>query len=233
MAHFWMHKFGRNADVDASEDVWDFGSHYLFPLVAFPTEIVGGASDIPSSDGVHSVCVEGLDINGVPIVEVATMNGTTPVVLVNSFYRVNRAFIDAMGGNATQVNSFNIDVTHQGSAMLAQIRAEEGQTNQAIYTMPKDVNGTILAWNVSASRIGINTAVSASIKFQTRFPGRGWRTRDTAEVFQGVDVRRTFNTPESISLPPLTDIRVRVTDINTTDVAVSAGFEISGVHNLR
>jgi hypothetical protein len=232
MSDFWLHKYGRAADVDAAMDVYDVSTgDYEFPSVAFETSIVGLANDDVSSDGVHSVQVEGLDINGLEVTEVATLTGATPVVLANSYYRVNRAFVKAVG--ATLVNSGNIDVTHTGSATLARISPLEGQTLQAIYTVPAGISGNVLGWHANAAREGVKVDVAASLRLQTRFPGEGWRTKDTAEVSNTTPLVREYHTPESLVVKPLTDIRMRVTSINTNDVAVSGGFEIKGFRDVR
>ena len=231
MSDFWINKYGRNIDVDAAEDIWDGGSNYLFPAVAFATQIVGGANDDVSSNGVHSVEIEGLDINGIEITEVATLTGATPVTLANSFYRVNRAYIKAVGAN--QINSFDISISHVGSATLSKISAEEGQTLQCVYTLPAGVRGNIAAWRANAARIGNKTDVSASMRLQTRVPGEGWRTKDSAEIINGVAFAQQYVSPQSITVAPMTDIRLRCTAINTNDVAISGGFEITGFRDIR
>jgi len=231
MSNYEVNKYGRAGDVDAAGDVYDVSTgDYEFPTVAFETGIVGLANDIPSSDGIHTVQVEGLDINGAEIIEVATLNGATPVVLANSYYRVNRAYVRAVG--ASLVNSGNISVTHTGSATLARISPQEGQTLQAIFTMPAGIRGHVESWRATAARVANKTDVAATIKLQTRIAGEGWRTKDTFEVVNGTNANRAFGTKTTI-IKPLMDVRLRVTDINTDDVAVSGGFEIKGFRDIR
>ena len=232
MANFYLHKYGRNADVDGVEDVWDFGSGYLFPTVATTTEIVGIANDIPSSDGVHSVIIEGLLANGTEVTEVATLNAATPVVLTNSFYRINRMKIDAVG--AAGINSGNIDVSHTGSATLSRISPLEGQTLQAVYTMPAGVSGNFKNWYVDAGQSGLFNNVKASARLQTREVGKGWSTKGAVEFTHEVPVQRVFQVVgDTTAIKPLTDIRVRITAINTENVIVNAGFEIEGFRDIR
>ena len=229
---YWVNKYGRAADVDAAMDIYDVSTgDYEFPTVAFETKIVGLANDIPSSDGVHSVRIEGLDINGAQITEVQTLNGATPVTLANSYYRVNRAYVEAVG--ASGVNSGNISITHTGSATLARISGLEGQTLQAIYTVPAGINGTIVGWRGDAAREASQVAVNASLRLQTREAGKGWRTRDTgvAGTTRGLD--RKFQSPSAITVKPLTDIRLRVTAVSTSNAAISGGFEFKGFVDQR
>jgi hypothetical protein len=232
LSNFWVNKFGRAGNVDAAMDVYDVSTgDYEFPSVAFETRIAGLANDDVSSDGVHSVRVEGLDSNGVEITEVATLTGATPVVLANSYYRINRAYVEAVG--ASLVNSGNIDITHTGSATLARISPQEGQTLQAVYTMPAGVSGNVVGWRADAAREATQVVVQASLRLQTRNPGAGWRTRDSGLAGNTNSLNRGFKTPQSVVVRPLTDIRVRVTAVNTDDGVVSAGFEVEGFRDIR
>ena len=232
MSAFFVNKFGRAGDVDAAMDVWDVSTgDYQFPSVAFQTEVVGGLNDMVTSDGIHSIVVQGLNAAGAEVSEVATLDAATPVILANSYYRVNRMYIDA--GTAT-INSYNILCRHTGSTYpLSQISPLEGQTLQAIYTMPANVNGTIVAWRADAARETTQVDFVASLRLQTREPGKGWRTKDSAVAGNANSLDRKFSTKGAVTVKPLTDVRVRVTAVNTNDGTVSAGFEIDGFRNIR
>lgn len=223
---FSMHKFGRNPDVDGAEDIWDAGGLYEFPLVAFETSIIGGSNDVVGSSGVHGVRIIGLDINGVDITEVATLTGAAPLVLANSYYRVNRAYILSTGGNDT--NSWDINISHTGSATLSRISANEGQTLQAIYTLPANVNAHLQRIQINAARVGNKMDTSISIRFQTRENGAAWRTRDSGEVTNAMDFVRQYLNKDSIPIKGFTDIRARVTAVNTDNIAVSVCYELAG-----
>ncbi len=230
MSNFSLRKFGRNPSIASGpEDIWDGGSNYLFPAVAFETQIVGLANDDVGSDGIHTVQVEGLDINGVEISEVATLTGATPVTLANSFYRVNRMGVLATGANLT--NSGNISVSHTGSAELARISPQQGQTLQAIYTMPAGVSGRLVSLHVSAGTPGQIFSVAGTMIIQTKSPGAGWRTKDSLEFGREYAIDRRYQT-DGISIGPLDDIRCRVTTVNTT-MAISAAFEVDGFRDVR
>jgi len=233
MSDFFLHKFGRNPDLNtAQDDVWDYGSNYQFPAVATSTQLVGLANDIPSSDGVHSVSVEGLLADGTEVTEVATLNGATPVVLTNSFYRINRMAIDAVG--ATGINSGFIDISHSGSATLGRIAPLFGQTQQAVFTMPAGVSGHFTGWYFDAGQAGLFNNVKGNVALQTRAPGQGWRTKQSANFTHTSPVDRKFDVPApTFAVKPLTDIRVRVTVTNTDDLLAHGGFEIKGFRDIR
>lgn len=234
MSDYWVRKFGRAADVDAADtDIYDVSTGtYEFPTVATSTQVVGIANDLPNSDGVHSVIVEGLLADGSEVSEVATLNGATPVVLTNSYFRVNRMYIQAVG--ASGVNSGEIRCTHSGSATLALISPLKGQTLQAVFTMPAGVNGAIYQWNVDAARESSQVNVQGGFELQVRHNGEGWRTQDAGLAGNTQSVHRDYwNMPSPIAVKPLTDVRIRCTAINTNNVAVTANFVVKGFRNIR
>ena len=233
MSTFQIHKYGRNPDLNtALDDVWDFGSNYLQPTVATSTQVVGLANDIPSSDGVHSIQIEGLLANGSEITEVATLNGATPVVLTNSFYRVNRMF--ALASGATGINSGNIDISRSGSATLGRITPLAGQTQMAVYTIPAGISGHFKNWYLDAGQTGLFNNVKGEAALQTREVGGTWRTKNSAAFTHTMAINRRFEVMgKSNAIKPLTDIRVRVTSTNTDGLIVNAGFEIEGFRDVR
>ena len=233
MSDFYVNKFGRAGDVDAAMDVYDVSTgSYEFPTVAFQTEVVGGLTDMVNSTGIHTVKVYGLNAAGQEVTEVATLDAVTPVVLANSYYRVNRMHTMVNSAPAG-LNSYHIICRHTGSATLARITAQEGQTLQAIYTMPAGVSGNIVAWRADAAREASQVDFVASLRLQTRDNGEGWRTRDTAISGNMNSLNRVFQTPKTITIKPMTDIRIRVTAVNTDNGTVGAGFEIKGFRNVR
>lgn len=231
---FSLHIHGHYSTVSESTDVWNVGGVYEFPIVAFQTEVVGGASDIPSSNGIHSVNVEGLDINGIEITEVATLNGAIPVVLTNSYFRIND--LETLLSGGVEVNSFNIGVSHTGSATLARINAGDGRSMMAIYTTPNNIAANFLRWHGSASRPLKKDDVSAAVSLQQRqaLNGGGWRTVDAAEITDVEPFNEIYSAPKakSLTIKPFSDIRIRITGVSTNAVIAHAGFEIEGHRSL-
>lgn len=232
MSNFFLRKFGRAGDIDAINwDIYDVSTgSYEFPTVAFQTVCIAGSNDVVGSNGVHSIVIEGLNAAGAEITEVATLTGATAKTLANSYYRVNRAYIKKTG--ATLTNSWNIDIKHTGSATLARISANAGQTLQAIYTMPAGVSGHVKHWYGELNRETTQVIVQGTIRFQTRNVGEGWRTQDAGAAGSTIGIDRRFDN-SVFTIKPLTDIRLRVTAINTNNVAAYAGFEIEGHRDVR
>jgi len=224
---YFQRKFGFQADVDAAQDITDVDStttHY--PTVGFLTEILGGLADHVDSSGVHTVEVHGLNFAGIEVTEVATLNAVTGVNLANSYYRINRMFVLTTSQSALS-NSFDIIARHVGSATLSTIKAGQGQTQQTLFTMPVGVNGGIKRIKVSAGRASSFAIVNGTVRLQIKPQGQGWRDKWISTFAHDDHADQEFG-GDGISVPAMADVRMRVTAINTTNVAVSGEYEIEG-----
>lgn len=133
--HSTVNKFGHNSAGAAGLDMWDAGVAYnYYPTTAQACTIVSTSStDGNTLAGAWTVTVYGLDSNWAEISETVTMNGTTPVALTNNYIRLYRAVVMTAGSNET--NTGVITVTGGGNIGI-HIAIGEGQTQQAIYTVP-------------------------------------------------------------------------------------------------
>lgn len=104
---------------------WEVAGDYVFPSSAVTMSVV---SDNVADTGI-SLLISGLDANYTALTEVVTVNGTTPVVTTNSFYRINDAVI--LAGNA--VGAITIS---NGGTTYAKILAGTGRDQKAVYTVP-------------------------------------------------------------------------------------------------
>lgn len=228
---FFVHEFGNNPAVDGEEDIWENGGAYEFPLVAFETEIVGLPNDMVTSDGAHSVEINGLDADYNEITEVATLTGATPVTLANSFFRINNAHVEVCG--ASNVNSGNIAISHTGSATIGLIGPLHGQAMQALYTVPANVSGHVIDWHFNMARRAEKTGAECEVQFQTRKENSAWTVRGLIEAEDGFNYVRKYETNVGLPLAERTDIRVRVTAVSTDNLSCTTGYEISCFRNLR
>ena len=117
--------FGFNRTIGtAFETIWEYGGSYPFPTSASTLSCVSDdAADT------MTVLISGLDADYAEIFDVVTLNGLTPAVTTNSFFRVNNAVI--LSGS----NAGNITITH-GSDVVSYIGAGIGISQQCVYTPP-------------------------------------------------------------------------------------------------
>lgn len=221
-----INKFGRNRDVDNAADVWSLGGEYTgFPLGVNQTVSIlsSNAQDISGAGvGFHSIRVFGLGSDYDIIQEDIQLNGSIPVATTNQFSRVNRMY--GLTAGASGLNIGSITARHTtSSGVLAHIFPLTGQTEQAIYTIPKGYTGFIK--EISAG-LNDNTTNNAVLGYWIRESG----TNPAVRLVKPFTVSTTFesvrNVYGGIKLPEKTDIKLRVLSINNANGDLSADFDI-------
>ncbi len=221
-----VRKFGTNPDVDATpdEDIWDQGGAYVSP------SDTGEAMSVASSDindanggtGAESVIVIGLDANGLTQRITKTLNGRTAVAL-GTFSRVFRAFV--LG---SQINVGDIYVgngtftTGVPTNKFAKILIGNGQTQMAIFTVPSNMEGSLLEWNSSVHGVGTK---SSEVTLMYRVSGGVLTVKDNILLAQ--NGRRYIERGYKVGdyLPAFTDVLVRANS-NDADLIIHGGFTI-------
>ena len=132
-----VNKFGRNTAVGTGgEDIWDAGGTWVAPTQARLHAIVSDSTaDAPSASGSWEVQVYGLKTwSSAEHSEVLAMNGTTAVTTSASYVIIHRIVSTNHGVLPNKgVISCTADID---GTVTAQILAEQGQTQMAIYGIP-------------------------------------------------------------------------------------------------
>ena len=186
----------------------------------YPWPVIGDASVVTvvsdSSSDTTNVTLEGLDTNYAFQSETLTLTGTVAVTGTKTFHRVNRAY---MSGTATNVG--NIEVTNAGDDVITEIKAERGQTLQAIYTIPADCTGFLSTVQMTSSK---NQAVEVGI-FVRPFGG-AFRVSGGVFLFQN---DHTIEYASPIKITEKSDIDIRA--IGSSNGVISASFDLLIVDN--
>lgn len=122
-----VNKFGFHGATVASTTVWDGDSNYTYPSLAGPLTLTTGGAD----SGL-TVEFQGLDSNYEEVTEsiIGTSSGATGT---QPFLRVFRGVVTSHTGE----NAANMSATINGTT-AAIIKAGEGQTLMALYTVPNN-----------------------------------------------------------------------------------------------
>ena len=167
--HVGINKFGSNLDIDtaAGETIWSGGGLYIFPSSADTLRIISNDNDdSEDSTGAHLIKVQGLDANYDIIEEYFVLRGQAPVNGEKEFLRVHRAFVVKAGSSGYNEGVIIIN-NSDDSSTLAIMPAEEGQTQMAIYTVPR--NHKAYLTNLSGAIVkGAGAATSADIHYYSR-----------------------------------------------------------------
>lgn len=136
-------KFGYNLDVDIAsgdEIIASWGGTYQFITAGETISIVSSdAADSglssPLGTGVNSIVVYGVDASWNAQTVVYTMNGTTPVVSVESWIGINRVAVFLSGSGRTNAGTITITAGSSGHTM-AQMPSGGGVSQQCIFFVP-------------------------------------------------------------------------------------------------
>ena len=223
-----VNKFGHNPEATTGEDMWPGGGAYTF----YPTNaqsvwaVSDSASDDTSSTGAHTVIFYGLDSDWLEASETVTMDGATSVALTNTYNRLFRGVVLTIG--TAESNVGNISVTNSAGVVGIYIAASDGQTQQAIYTIPADKSAVFKKGYV-ALRNDTFQGESGDFKWQMRLNNGttgAWQTKGQMGL---VNIGSSwwqyeYSGPAGI-IPGKTDIRI--IQSNATDTMDSvAGYDL-------
>ena len=224
--HALVHKFGHNLDVDTTTDpetVWSAGGLYTFDTNASPLRIVSNdINDRQGDTGARKIKIQGLDANYGLIEDEVFLNGQNTVVSNKNFLRVNRAFVTEAG--SSELNEGVITINNGGNTLtLAQIPEKHGQTQMAIYTIPRNYKAYLTSFSASMSKATPSTAIVLEMIF---------RKDGVKRVKQNISIDTTGSTSfvKEFKMPlPIeekTDVYVNAKEVSQNNSGVFSNFAL-------
>ena len=224
-----VNKFGRNADVDAAEDVWDGGGDYTgFPTSTLETVTVisSSANDAAAGTGARTLRIYGLDANYALQQEDVTLNGTTGVATSNTYRRVYRAYVLTAGSVQTNVGALTLRHTTTAANIFAVMAAGYGQTHVTAYTVPTGYSGYLVNFLLSMNDNSVNSCISA---LWTRENGGAVRLREPFGASTSYDItNRRFG---GIKILEKTDFVVRIISVQNPNADISCHWDMVLIAN--
>lgn len=210
---------GLNPDVDAGtvpEAIIPQGGLYQWLTSAQAMQIVStSADDSAAGTGMRTVLVQGLNASLVEIQETVTLNGLTPVALVNTYYRINNVLGLTAGTGTYNIGDVIVRTT-VGAITQAFMPATFGRDQSCRYTVPAGYNLWPLEGFASLLDI-LNAGAYCSFQLFGRDAGGPFISRfhfvASAES-PFAHIKPSILRP----LGPGADIVVRVTNAATNDV---------------
>ena len=197
------------ADVGTSfQDVWSGGGNIVYPTIAETLEVVSdNAADTSAGTGAQEITVFTLALDGssqTPVV--ASMNGTTPVVLTGTHFRTNNLIVSASGSGGANVGKITLRVS-SGGATRAVIAPDSIASFSAIYTVPLGYN---FIWNQSSVFAPKGEDVRLRSRFQFGGVGQFLQGADSTN-YQNIMVYK-FLVP--LRLPEKSELRIQAKSTN-------------------
>ena len=242
-----INKFGTNHDVGTDyEDVWEQGDLWVAMPVATLVEVASTSTeDSPAGDGAGSLVIQGLDAAGLEIQDVVLLNGTTPVLSNLIFSFINRAFIYSVG--ATNTTGYNLGILYvaddsttwggttagvpdTAAAIQVHIAAEQGQTQQMIYTVPFDKTGYVTGGYIAADGSKVCSYIFYMTTRDTPADGIGVQRVAFEATVTGGSFIKAFH--PYVQVPAGSSAHVEA-KVDVGSASVSAGLDIVLIANER
>lgn len=231
-----VNKFGHNLAATSGDDIWGGGGVYGF----YPTS--GVTLDVKSSDandadadtGARTVIIYGLDANWEEQTsDTIILNGLTEVAIPGTWIRISRLVVVTAG--STKTNEGNITVQCVGAVggladntIGIHVGAGDGQTQQAIYTIPAGKEGYFIKGYVGMADDDKNGEVSEfQYLMRPNTNGDGaWAVKGEMGIVNigAGHWQYEYGVPAG-PVPEKTDIRIRVSNTTAT-VGVVGGFDL-------
>ena len=232
-----VNKFGRSLDVDSGDDtdIWDLATQAIWipPTQARIHAIVStSANDTLLGVGARTIKIYGLTTwSTKEVSETIELNGATPVNTANSYVIIHRMKVTASG--ATAINSGILTATAATDGTItAQIVANEGQTQMAIYGIPSNLKAYMKKYYVSAIKAASSLGVEVKLLVNTAPDSQvlNYLVKHTIGIAtEGTNyASHLFEPYFGIQGPAIIKIQAN-SSANNTDV--SAGFDLILIDN--
>lgn len=230
-----VNKFGRNPDIDqdTKETIWSAGGLYKDVFLSGAENIYlrsSQAVDTSAGIGARTVAISGLDGDYVQQSETVTLNGLGSVETANEYLRLHRMYVSTVGVSGTNMGSIVANGS-KNTQTIAQIDAENGQTEMAIYTIPSGTTGYMTNFYTSFDKGGAGaTAALVDIEMQIRPSGGAYRVAHHAGMISTgmTHIQHNYNPYKSFG--EKTDIMLNATP-TVNDADIHGGFDLILVGN--
>lgn len=127
---------GKNGAVTTTyETIWDNSNQYTFLNSALAQSIVSSsANDAAAGTGARTISISGLDGSFNVVTETITLNGATPVALVNTYCIINSIVVLTAGSGG--VAAGNLTLSSTGPVTNGYLLAGLNQSTSFIYGVP-------------------------------------------------------------------------------------------------
>lgn len=211
---------GLNVAVGTSfEEVW--GGAIPYPFAPTGQEEVNikstNANDTSAGTGARFVNIFGLSQNHGDVTELIAMNGTTDVLSVNAYQKINKVEVRNVGSNGSNLGLITVTNTPTGN-LLGRVEIGINNSEAAIYTIPNSTSALIYDFYASSP-----SGTKYTVELISRPQGEAFLRKD---LIHGLDDGSQHSGRMSpIVVPSRSDIVVRAKMASGTGI-IYTGFNI-------
>lgn len=230
-----INKFGATPDVDTAtdpQDVWDAAPQtFSEDAGVYTFSSTDDIDSISSSDAADSgvITVQGLDGNWDFHSQEVTLNGQTRVALSKALIRVFRAFNNSATATAGDIyvyvnGAITLGVPDTKADIRAKVLITSQQTEMALYSIPRNCTGFMMASYVGMSKSGVNNI--ATFTHSSRLFGGIFLVKGRELTSTNGTTMYPRNLPVPIKLEAKSDIKFTCVEVSANDTGAVAGFDI-------
>jgi hypothetical protein len=221
-------KFGMNPNVivSSTQEMWPLGTRRVLPTTpAVVSTVSDDAADTNlTGTGGWELVISGLGPTFLEQEETIELDGLNPVTTTALFSRINRTYCKTAGTSGINVGNISSSI---GGNIQAYIESDQGQTHQALYTVPANKYLLITGGLLGVGRMGGSTdlRIMSQIKLNgVDGPDASWRSISDIYLWNG---QQFSNLDTDVIAPPLSEIRqVIVSDTTTQAHGIFQGYLI-------
>jgi hypothetical protein len=219
--HTPINKFGYNTAVGTSfESITDLGTFNLPSTAAAVSVVSSSGNDTSAGTGARTVEIQGLDANYVEQTATVTMDGTNAVTTGSTtFIRVFRMKVVTAGSNETNVGNITASI---GGSDVAQIKADNGQTLMAVYTVPANKVAYLIKFQASISK---NQEATIQLRTKGISDNGVWQVKGQFGTFANTI---EYNYAVPLVITEKTDIEFRAKAGATSEMGVVFDLVLNG-----
>lgn len=227
-----MAVLGNNPDVDTGavpETIWPNGGIYPWMTGATSLEVLSSsAQDSPTGTGTGVITLTLLNTSYVASVVQVTLNGTTPVAIPGTWFRVNAGVITTKGSGAPATratNVGNISVRDAGGGTVrAVIPADKGILRQAVFTVEAGYQLQIVSHYISLNRgTGGGAGVNKYLTVSNHIQNASGLCRMPLDISCDGEPYRHDGVP-GVVVPEKTDYSLEAISVSADNSDVTAAF---------
>lgn len=168
----YNNKFGRNAACAAGDAIWSISTAFVEPVTASVCNVVStdNTKDIPGGTGARTILVTGINGSYDEVTETVTLNGTTNVPTVNSYWAISRSYVTTAGTDGTAAGTISITSTAAGTPAMGSLAVGFNQTQSAQYMVPRNYSAYLNLINIGAQNVSANSTLDLGM-FKKDFGG--------------------------------------------------------------
>jgi hypothetical protein len=203
------------------EDIWTNTGTLVYLSAAETMEIAStNANDTSAGTGAQTVSIEGVDGTGAALTEIVSLNGTTDVTTLNSFYRVNRMKVLTVGSDASGSNIGDITATATTSATVqCHMLAGTSLSMNSHYTVPLGKTGLVYRGEFNCVRTSAGFLPLVEFKCMMREHNGPWIEGFGKRFDTEVSIELDVDLIHPSVLPERSEIRITaIADQNDTEI---------------